>query len=77
MSTVPVTLNGFNVIHSVTHDNGYSTVMVKRDDNDYVVATWAPMLGHTWAWGDYLKDYSEAGDSFNKTCVYNDKRRKL
>lgn len=69
-----LTLNGYPVVRSTLHLNGYSTVMVKRGETDYVVATWYPALGSTWSWGHYDMDYIDAGKVYEETAKRNEQR---
>jgi hypothetical protein len=76
MVKAPVKLNGYPVIQSAIHSNGYVSVMVKREDEfmPYVVATWWPELKKSWSWGHYHYDHAEALESFNEVQERNAKR---
>lgn len=61
---LPRELNGYPVIGCVEHSNKYCSVLVKRADNDYVVATWWPELKETWSWGHYESSYEDASRTY-------------
>lgn len=69
MVRVPETLNGYPVIKSEVHANGYVTIMVSKPEggrfdtaggaagrkvSEFVVATWWPDLTTGWSWGHYF-----------------------
>ena len=70
--TAPATLNGYPVIKSEVHDNGYVTIMVAKPAglgdgpgqkySEFVVATWWPDLGTGWSWGHYFSTYGKTDD---------------
>lgn len=71
--SVGFTLNGAPVIQAELHENGITTVMVKRRDEHcpFVVATWWPGLGTQWSWGHYCQDLVEAREMFQQVAERN------
>ena len=79
MVKAPTKLNGFPVIASMTHSNGYVSVMVERDDEfmPFVVATWHEGLKNSWTWGHYFYTRDEAVADFQETQARNQNRGNL
>lgn len=72
--SVPKLLNGYAVVWTRTHSNGYVTVMVERDDATFIVATWWKELGSTWQWGHYDLKRADADVCFEGVAERNRKR---
>lgn len=73
----PRSLNGFPVIRSTVHPNGYVTVLVHRKSEThmpYVVATWTPVCANAWVWGHYCENPREAEDEFSTVARRNKAR---
>ncbi|QXV73727.1 hypothetical protein [Rhizobium phage RHph_N46] len=73
---VPTKLNGYRVVESKAHENGYVTVMVDRDQQHepYVVATWWQGLGESWSWGHYCDTMIKASETFSEVSRRNERR---
>lgn len=76
MIKAPEKLNGYPVIASSIHSNGYVTVMVERkgDYMPFVVATWYPELKSSWLWGHYSDNRADADKDFQEAQTRNTNR---
>lgn len=74
MTALTGTLNGYQVKSIIQHAN-CATVVVERDEGDYVVATWWPELGSGWSWGHYGLRDADAVDAVLREVTARNARR--